>query len=680
MSNKTVQKKVHKKEQQKTQSPVTPYFYIFTGFLILFIPLFHLNFAMDITLMPRALALSIFLLAFTLIILGRKHFHKFNFSAMRAWIFPVVLGYLLITIASAFWAVNPRESFFDMVRTSLFLIVMLYAAVIFTSTPDWQKKILHLVIIAAAVAVVIGLVQYYNKVFLSNVKKLEDNRDVIYLVMGIMSHKNEFSTQLMLFLPFLGFAIYRLRKGWQVTAIITTLLVLMMILILKTRSVWVGLALGMILASIIIIIFPAKIRMPKILRIIAAVVIMTIISGYIYINSLPVKKDDYSFVGRIQNISNPDSEHNINRINVWKATMAMIGEKPYHGVGAGNWQMFIAPYCKGMFYAIKQLNWGRPHNDFLWVWAEKGIFALILYLSIFGLAMGYLIRVFFRSPHVNDKVLALLIMIAMTGYLTVSFFSFPYERINHTVYLALFMASAIVMNQRIKPPAPYSPNRTALMMTILAVTAFGTIYGYNSIQMERYMKKTISTENGAENIDNPEVAIQQYQKAIELAQQSMNPFRSLNPMSYPPEYYVAKSDYQIGKRLMASGQKEAALIRYNESLRGFERTLELFPGNVWTISRMGLIHNDLGTYYSEKGDTAKANEEFAKMIGSLEYMIELVPKLKQERKAMAGAYYKMGDYRKAVETLKNVPGYKKNKDIMRNIKGLEEMIAKQEKE
>ncbi len=644
-------------------------FYLFTGFLVLFIPLFHLNKAMDITLMPRTMALSIFLFAFTLILLAKKQFNRFHFTPMRSLIFPVTLAYLLITIASAFWAMNHRESFFDMVRTSLFLIVLLYAAVIFTSTPDWQKKILHLVIISAAIAIVIGLVQYYNKVFLSSVKTITGNRDVVYLVTGIMSHKNELSTQFMLFLPFLGYAIYRCRKGWQVAAIITTLITLLMIVLLKTRSVWVGLALGGFMAAAMIILFPARIRVPRALRIIAAALILTGIAGISYVNSQPKQKDDYSFVGRVQNITNPDSKHNINRIKVWKATMEMISEKPYHGVGAGNWQLLIAPYCKGMFRSIGALNWGRPHNDFLWVWAEKGMFALILYLSIFGLAMGCLIRVFFRSPHLHDRVLALLIMIGMFGYLSVSFFSFPYERINHTVYLALFLAAAIVMNQQIKPPKRYTPNRNVLMITILAMTTFGIIYGYHSVQMEKLMKKTIAAENN-----------KRYEEAIGYAQQSMNSFRSLNPMAYPPEYYVAKSDYQIGKRMLAAGQEEAALFRYNESLRGFERTLELFPQNIWTISRMGLIYNDLGTLYSEKGDTVKSNGEFRKMIGCLEYMIEMVPDLRQERKAMAGAYYKMGDYEKAIETLRNIPDYKKDKDVVKNIEGLEGLIAKQKKE
>jgi O-antigen ligase/tetratricopeptide (TPR) repeat protein len=661
--------KKHAKKAEKKQSKETSaIFFLFTGFLILFIPLFHLKQAMDITLMPRTFALSVFLLGFSLILLGKKHFHRFDFAPMRSWIFVAVLLYLLMTIASVVWASNPRESYFDMVRTTLFLLVMLYAAVIFNKTPDWQDHLPKMVLVTAIIALLIGLVQYYNKVFLNTAEMMEDGREKIYAVIGIMSHKNEFSTQLMLLIPLLGYGIYRFRKGWQVAFIITTLLTLVLILVLKTRAVWVGIAVATLVCVVMALINGHRLGMSRHLRMAAAALLLAGIIGMAWIHSLPDKPDDFSFIGRVKNITNTESQHNIHRINVWKATLSMIEENNHvKGVGAGNWQMLIAPYCKGMFSSISALNWGRPHNDFLWVWAEKGIFGLIFYLTFFTIAFIYLLRTFFLSPLLNDRVLALLLAGGILAYLAVSFFSFPYERINHTVFLALFMAVAVVMNQRINAPKPFNPLRALLLLIALITTSMGALYGWNAIQMEKNMKKTIQAENQG-----------RYEEAIGFANQSKTAFRSLNPMAYPPEYYVAKSDYQIGKQLLSSGAKEAGMRRIEEALSGFEYTLTLFPGNVWTISRMGLIYNDLGTIYEAQGDTAKSNEYYHKMIRNLEYMIELVPALKQERKAMAGAWFKTGNYHKAKEVLESIPNYKKDKDVVTNIKGLDELIAKQE--
>lgn len=623
-------------------------FTLFTGFLILIIPVFYYKDAMDITLMPRLLVVSAFLFLLAIWLFSKKQSKTMDYSTLRAWIFPVVAAYLLITLLSATWAINVRESYFDIARTSLFLFTMMFASFIFLNHEGWQEKLPKFVSVASLLAVIIGVVQYFDKVY-SGPEVLADGREAIYAVVGVMSHKNEFSNALMLMLPFLAYGVYSLRREWRFVTLVALLLNLMMILILKTRAVWVGISLSVFVTGLMLVFFGQRVKLPRTWRILFAAGIIAATAAIAIIYSMPKRDDDFSFIGRVQNITNIQSQHNIHRIHVWEATLEMIREKPLTGVGAGNWQMLIAPHCKGMFTSIAALNWGRPHNDFLWVWAEKGIFGILLYLTAFSFAFLYLFQVFFRSPRTKDRMLALLLAGGILSYLAISFFSFPYERINHTVYLALFMAAAVVLRHRMKPAKPVKTGRGALLAASLLFLGFGVLYGYNATEMEIYMKRTIAAENKG-----------RYEEAIEWAKKAMNPYRSLNPMAYPPEYYVAKSDYQIGKKLIAIGQKEAGLKKIREAMAGFEYTLTLFPGNVWTVSRMGLIYNDL--------------EEYDKMIESLEYLLELVPALNQERKAMAGAYFKKGDYPKAIETLKNVPGYQKQKDIMQNIKALEQMI------
>jgi O-antigen ligase len=646
-------RKARKAGKAKPQPKNDLIFYLFAGFFIFFIPLFRYNPAMDITLMPRTLAVSIFLLGFSILLFHKKQFPRFDFRVIRSPIITITILYLLITIASVFWAINHRESFFDMVRTNLFLLVLAYAAVIFNTVPEWQNRIPKMVIFAAITAFLIGIVQYYNKVFLTGNVNLEDGREAIYAVIGIMSHKNEFSNQLMMMLPFLGYGIYALRGGWRTASVITTLMLLVLILILKTRAVWVGIALGGFVACVFMVISAPRINLHRYGRIALGSVLIIGIAGAIYIRAIPERPDDFSLLGRLKNITNTSSSHNIHRINVWKATLDMIEEKPFHGVGAGNWQMLIAPYTKGMFTSMSALNWGRPHNDYLWVWAEKGIFGLILFLTIFGLAFLMLFQVFFRSPHVNDRVLALMIIAGILGYISISFFAFPYERINHTAYLALFLAAAIALRNRYKPWKPLTPNRNILLTIAIATTTLSIIYGYNSVKMEIHMKETIRLENAG-----------QYEAAIQSAQQAMNPFRSLNPMAYPPEYYVAKNDFEIGKKLKAQGMEEAAIQRFEQALMGYDRTLELFPDNVWAVSRKGLVYTEL--------------EQHEKVIECLDHLLEIIPTLKRERLAKASAFYKMGEYQKAIDTFKEVPDWEKDKTIVQNIQALENLIANEE--
>lgn len=637
----TTKKDAHPSKKSEARPPLRNIFLLFAAFFVFFIPVFYYKDAMDITLMPRLLVVSGFLAIMSVLLLRGKNLATMDFTPLRSALFPVTAAYLLITIISVVWAVNPRESYFDMVRTSMFLWVLLFATLIFRVHEGWQEKLPKFISVATLLAVVIGLVQYFEKV-VNGPSVLEDGREAIYGVVGVMSHKNEFSNALMLMLPFLVYGVYSLRKEWRWLSAIALIMNLVMILLLKTRSVWVGVAIGAIVTGMFLVFAGHRVKFHRAWRIGIGAVIFLAVAGISYIYSLPKKPDDFSFTGRIQNITDLNSPHNISRLNVWKATLQMIHERPfYEGVGAGNWQLLIAPYCKGMFSSISALNWGRPHNDFLWVWAEKGVFGLILYLAMFFLGFFYLFRVFFFSPHTRDRMLALLIAGGILGYLSISFFSFPYERVNHTVYLALYFAAAMVLHHRAFPRNPLKVNTKLLLAGAILMNGFGVIYGYHAVKMEVNMKRTIQAEKQ-----------NRFEVAIDYAQKSMNPFRSLNPMAYPPEYYVAKSD--------------AALGRDEQALEGFRKTLELFPGNVWTISRMGLIYSKQKQYDS--------------LITCLTYITDLVPDLRQERKALASAWFQKGEYMKAIEELKKIPNYKKDKEVIRNIKYLEDMIEKEKVE
>ncbi|MCB9080923.1 MAG: hypothetical protein H6555_04340, partial [Lewinellaceae bacterium] len=68
MKKKLQSPKKGSKAQTVTAKPTYPLFIFFTGFLTIFLPLFQLSSAQDVTLMPRILALSLFLLIISLLL------------------------------------------------------------------------------------------------------------------------------------------------------------------------------------------------------------------------------------------------------------------------------------------------------------------------------------------------------------------------------------------------------------------------------------------------------------------------------------------------------------------------------------------------------------------------------------------------------------------------------------
>lgn len=190
-------------------------FYLFAGFLILVLPLIHFKAALDTVLFPRLLAVTIFLALFTLVFFVLKSKILIDFSIFRHPVFLLLALYLLVVIASAVFASNPTEGYFDIVRTFVFLLLVFYWVQIILNTPAWFELLSKLVIISTSIALAIGYYQYFGQVAGSPAKALADGRELLYAVDGLMAHKNLFSDYLMLMLPFLIGGSWKLRGSWR---------------------------------------------------------------------------------------------------------------------------------------------------------------------------------------------------------------------------------------------------------------------------------------------------------------------------------------------------------------------------------------------------------------------------------------------------------------------------------
>ncbi len=220
-----------------------------------------------------------------------------------------------------------------------------------------------------------------------------------------------------------------------------------MVILLKTRSVWVRIFLLSIAAIILISLFLKKFGVSvKARNIISLTAIIVVVAGGTLIN-LAGKKGPWSFFGKLRSIANPEPGNNAFRLKIWILTTDMIVDHPITVVRAGNWKLHSPKYYNKFGYNFKknQLNWVRPHNDYLGVFAEKGIFGFLLFLAIFGFAIAYMLKLFFSNVRLEQKILSLVLLSGLICYLTVSFFTFPLERISQQAYLAFILASVVTL-------------------------------------------------------------------------------------------------------------------------------------------------------------------------------------------------------------------------------------------
>nr|HPK05930.1 hypothetical protein [Bacteroidales bacterium] len=292
--NKKIMKKKDKMRKTESLPNFSLLFYFFAGFLVLFLPVFHYPKAMDEAMMPRLLVLSFFIGIMTLIVFFGNNYKNLDFSILRQKIFLFLLGFFLITLISIMFAFNYKESFYDIIKTFIMVSVTGLGAVIFLNYKDWREQLIKMIVVAALIALAIGAWQYYFKVIKSDNALLPDGRSVVYGVFGLMFHKNEYSSQLLWMLPFLGYGYYKFRGSWRWLTLTTIVMILIMIVLVKTRAVWVGMAVSLFVVAVILIFFARKLHFPLILRNIMAIGMIAGLLGVVVIFSLPKPENRYS--------------------------------------------------------------------------------------------------------------------------------------------------------------------------------------------------------------------------------------------------------------------------------------------------------------------------------------------------------------------------------------------------
>ena len=172
--------------EQRTSTPKTSKFnlitilqYAFLGFISVALPLIYYKPALDITMMPRVTALSAFLFLFSLLFIGFAKSKELNFSVLRYKLFWVLAAWLIVSVVSMFFAKNPVEGIYDIIKVFFVLATALFGTMIFIRKENWIEIIVKLIVISSIIAGIIGVVQYFMWVYGNENAQLTDGRSVI---------------------------------------------------------------------------------------------------------------------------------------------------------------------------------------------------------------------------------------------------------------------------------------------------------------------------------------------------------------------------------------------------------------------------------------------------------------------------------------------------------------------
>ncbi len=602
-----------KKTNKNTHQQHLPSAWILAVLLVIVLPLLHIKTIIDPVTYPRFTALAAGLL---ILVLLYFYVDKQNISLdgaiFRNGFIIVVLLFIFVSVVSLVFAVNPAEGLTDIFKWMMFLVLVVFASLIFKYTHQSKLLFLKALIINALLAVIIGISQYFNLTFQNT------DPNALYEVKGLMAHKNQFSGALFLLLPFLSMAVFHFEKKWKSFAAVALAGVVLLIVLLQTRAVWIAIVISGFITTIFVLmanrnnkVLPWNRKKLKPLLVLGTVLLVSVIVVTIISSDRPPFE---KVTNRIQTVFDPTFTSNEWRVEMWKATAELINEKPITGVGAGNWKVSIYPYYSKFLPSVFR-HWRSPHNDYLWVASEKGIPGLVLYISMFVLLLYYGLKLLLKSQKTGKVAEISLTLFGITGFIVISLFSFPSERINHMVFLGLLAAYILAQPGIISSTEKKKKPKKAFFVIPISVVLFmAFLFGVMCIRTEINIAKAqtaYETKNWAPMMNY-----------AEKGYFSLAPIEPKN--SYPVVMYKGLASFHADRD-------------YKKALEYFLQAHRQHPTSVSVL-------NNIGSAYGQTGQYEKSVEYFQKTL-------DIFPHYEHGLLNLAKAYYKMEDYTSAYQTV-----------------------------
>lgn len=557
----------------------------------------------DPVLVPRQIYLSCFTLILFFCIAGMSYAKKIaidtSFLKMRFFLFQFL--FLFIILITSIRAILFSESIYVFSKLGIAFIFILITTYLLIQN---QLHVPSLVKALAVFCLIVLLNAGWQALLFS--KQNSDFFDSMISVRSTFGHKNLLASILFLTLPFSIMLMQTTEKWFKRTAFVLIGGVLIFAWLLQAKAVFVSCFI--FFACIFIILFPKKKNLiQKSSAKITLIIFLAFATGI----------GSFTFYNKDKFPRLLDKKSSYERLELWRNSVEMINENPILGVGAGNWQIHFPKYGLNNFAddKVKQgiTTFQRPHNDFLWILCETGVFGLLMYLLVFGSIVYYLIQLIRWG---RNSLLYAALLAAVIGYICIAFVDFPLERIEHQLVLGVIFSIVIANfykefkttetkpkdNERYAIPIILTVFPIALSLLIATFRYRGELFTQRMYNFER-------TDNWS--------AMQQE------AKKSVNTFYKIDPTSAPIEWYRGVALFSLNE-LDSAGSC-------------FETAYRQHPYNIHVL-------NNLASYYEKKGEHVNAEQFYQKALS-------ISTEFEEARLNLSAVYYNTGQYQKAFETI-----------------------------
>lgn len=435
MKRHKIPQQTQKSENNVIKNQAGLVFWLFIG-LVIATTFFFNEQVIDRGLLPRFFGMALFTgLIITTFIFSTKH----KLTIPLNIYFFAYTGYFLVSVASVGWGLNKGEAMFDAARVSLGFMVFVIAVYIFSNY--FEEAMQWLTYISIVVSV-----------FTFGLSMSQINSMVAQYayeptgIIAIFTNKNLVASILFLISLFCFHGLFSSGRFLKFFSIAAIALNIIMFYLLQTRAVWLACGITTALFFAFYFLRNLKIKLNTIPRYIATFSIITIV----ILSFLFILPKTVEFLLAKENVL-ASGEGAVNlysgvlRLQAWEKTFRMFYDYLWLGVGGGNWQIYITNYQMVKLWEDTNMAFQRPHNDFLWVLSEKGVVGFIVYITfVVGILFSSFLAIFRQPSDKAKQNLALMLAFAI-GFYLVSFFDFPLERFEHTLFLNILMAALFVV-------------------------------------------------------------------------------------------------------------------------------------------------------------------------------------------------------------------------------------------
>jgi O-antigen ligase len=558
----------------------------------------------------RFTVFAVYMLLFSIALLFKKNEFNPYYKRLNN---PIIYSYLVYCIISALsltYTTNFSDGVFEILKTLLSFGLLILLLISIGDLKNFLEKVLKTVVILAVIIVGISFYQLFELWQSSGLTHKN-----LYYVKAVFAHKNILSEVLFLLFPFCIASIFYLKKLYKILSFVVSVFLLFFITILLTRAVWLALATALVSGVVFFLLFILPRQKLNLKNKFAIALGFILVIGIVSASVLMYSKTDSldTFQKQTEKIINFNYGSTKDRIVLWKKTGEIIKENPIIGKGPASWKIEILKQGNTELRSEDLITfYQRPHNDFLWIWSESGLFALVAYLLIFIFAVFRSIKIA-RTTDIKNSILMMLMFMLLIGYIVFSAFSFPKERIEHNIFVTICLFIIIASNRSESVKSVRTGHKTKLIfVAIIVVSTFASIIGISRMFAENNLLKAFKARNNAD-----------WAEVVKYTSKAEGVFYKIDPFSTPISWYSGGAYFNMGY--------------IDKAVKEYEKAAILNPYHIYVL-------NDLASNYSQLGKNQEA-------IDLYKQALKIAPHYQDALFNLAAVYYNVDSIDRAYATL-----------------------------